>query len=112
MITIDEFKKKITKKSRLIGLDLGSKRIGVSICDDKQSIATPFKTIQKDNFNKLIDDLKTIINDNKIAGIIVGDPINMDGTKGPSSQSIRMFVKILKIMLIFLFAFGMKDYLP
>ena len=47
MITIDEFKNKITKKSRLLGLDLGSKRIGVAICDDCQSIATPFKTINK-----------------------------------------------------------------
>ncbi len=53
MITIEEFKNKITKKSRLIGLDLGSKRIGISICDDYRSIATPFKTIQKDNFDKL-----------------------------------------------------------
>ena len=43
MITIDEFKNKITKKSRLLGLDLGSKRIGLAICDDRQSIATPFK---------------------------------------------------------------------
>ena len=54
MITIEEFKNKITKKSRLIGLDLGSKRIGIAICDDKQSIATPFKTIHKDTFDKLI----------------------------------------------------------
>ena len=57
MIAIDEFKNKITKKSRLIGLDLGSKRIGIAICDDKQSIATPFKTIQKDTLDKLIDEL-------------------------------------------------------
>ncbi len=45
MITIEEFKKKQTSKSRLIGLDLGSKRIGVSICDERQSIATPFKKL-------------------------------------------------------------------
>jgi len=64
MITIEEFKNKITKKSRLIGLDLGSKRIGIAICDDKQSIATPFKTIQKDTFDKLIDELKLIIKNN------------------------------------------------
>ena len=51
MITIEELKKKQTKSCRLIGLDLGSKRIGVSICDDKQSIATPFKTINKINTN-------------------------------------------------------------
>ena len=47
MITLEEFKKKHSDKCRLIGLDLGSKRIGVSICDEKQLIATPFKTINK-----------------------------------------------------------------
>ena len=55
MITIEEFKKKQSEASRLIGLDLGSKRIGVSICDEKQSIATPFKTINKTNNNDLIN---------------------------------------------------------
>ena len=66
MITIEEFKKKHSKKVRFIGLDLGSKRIGVSICDEKQSIATPFKTINKTNTNSLIDDLKKIIKENNI----------------------------------------------
>ena len=89
MIAIEEFKNKITKKSRLIGLDLGSKRIGVAICDEYQSIATPFKTIQKDNFNKFLDELKLIINENNIVGIIVGNPINMDGSLGPSAQSVK-----------------------
>ena len=60
MITIKEFKNKITKKSRLIGLDLGTKRIGIAICDELQSIATPFKTVQKDNFAKFLDELKCI----------------------------------------------------
>ena len=88
MITINEFKNKITKKSRLIGLDLGTKRIGIAICDELQSIATPFKTIQKDNFAKFLDELKFIIKENNIEGIIVGNPINMDGTMGPSAQSV------------------------
>ena len=66
MIAIEEFKNKITKKSRLIGLDLGSKRIGIAICDEYQSIATPFKTIQKDNFNKFLDELKLIINEKNL----------------------------------------------
>ena len=88
MITIEEFKNKITKKSRLIGLDLGTKRIGIAICDELQSIATPFKTIQKDNFVKFLDELKFIIKENNIEGIIVGNPINMDGTLGPSAQSV------------------------
>ena len=75
MMTIEELKKNQTKKSRLLGLDLGSKRIGVSICDDKQSIATPYKTINKTNAEKLIKEILVIIEDNNIGGIIVGNPI-------------------------------------
>jgi len=93
MITIEEFKKKQINKSRLIGLDLGSKNIGVSICDEKQSIATPFKTIVKKSAMELIEELKLIIKENDIRGIIIGNPINMDGTTGPSSQSVRDMAK-------------------
>ena len=89
MITIEEFKKKQINKTRLLGLDLGSKRIGVAICDEKQSIATPFTTINKINTNKLIEQIQSMINDNNIGGIIIGNPINMDGSFGPSSQSVK-----------------------
>ena len=89
MITIENFKIKHTNKVRFIGLDLGSKRIGVSICDERQSIATPFKTIDKTNTNELIDQLKVIIEENNIGGIIIGNPMNMDGSLGRSSQSVN-----------------------
>ena len=89
MITIEELKKKQTKSCRLIGLDLGSKRIGVSICDEKQSIATPFKTINKINTNELIIQLQEIITEYNIKGIIIGNPINMDGSLGRSAQSVN-----------------------
>ena len=89
MITIEDFKIKHSNKVRFIGLDLGSKRIGVSICDEKQSIATPFKTINKTNTNELIDQLKVIIEENNIGGIIVGNPVNMDGSIGRSAQSVN-----------------------
>ena len=89
MITIEDLKKKQSETSRLVGLDLGSKRIGVSICDEKQSIATPFKTINKTNTNDLIQELKKIINEYNIKGIIIGNPINMDGSFGRSAQSVN-----------------------
>jgi len=89
MITIEDLKKKQSETSRLIGLDLGSKRIGVSICDEKQSIATPFKTINKTNTSELIDELKKLIEEYNIKGIVIGNPINMDGTLGRSSQSVN-----------------------
>ena len=89
MITLEEFKKKHSDKCRLIGLDLGSKRIGVSICDDKQLIATPLKTISRNSLKDLVDELKLIINENDIKGIIVGNPLNMDGSSGRSAQSVK-----------------------
>ncbi len=89
MITIEEFKKKQSETCRLIGLDLGSKRIGVSICDEKQSIATPLKTLNKTSADNLINELKMIIEENSIKGIIIGYPINMDGSLGRSAQSVH-----------------------
>jgi putative Holliday junction resolvase len=89
MITIEDFKIKHSNKVRFIGLDLGSKRIGVSICDERQSIATPFKTINKTNTNKLIDQLNMIIEENNIGGIVIGNPVNMDGSLGSSAQSVN-----------------------
>ena len=89
MITLEEFKKKHSDKCRLIGLDLCSKRIGVSICDEKQLIATPLKTINKNRLTELISELKVIIDENNIKGIIIGNPLNMDGSSGRSAQSVK-----------------------
>ena len=89
MITLEEFKKKQLNKSRLIGLDLGYKRIGVSICDEKQLIATPFKTINRSTSIELINELKNIIEENNIKGIVIGNPLNMDGSLGSSAQSVN-----------------------
>ena len=89
MITLEDFKKKHSDKCRLIGLDLGSKRIGVSICDEKQLIATPLKTINRNTLNELISELKLIIDENDIKGIIIGNPLNMDGSSGRSAQSVK-----------------------
>ena len=89
MITLEEFKNKQSDKCRLIGLDLGSKRIGISICDEKQLIATPYKTIKRTSFYELVSELKIIINENDIKGIIIGNPLNMDGSSGKSVQSVK-----------------------
>ena len=93
MVTIEVLKIKINQNSRLIGLDLGSKRIGVSICDEKRLVATPYKTIDVKNLSNTINQIKNIISENNIEGIIVGYPINMDGSKGSSSQSVKDKVK-------------------
>ena len=95
MITIDELRDKLDNKARLIGLDIGTKHIGIAICDDKRKIATPFKTLDYINMSRLIVDLKGIIDENDIKGMIVGYPINMDGSLGKSAQSVNDKTKII-----------------
>jgi len=89
MITINEFKNKLSSGSRLLGIDLGTKRIGIAISDYNQKIATPLQTLDKSKQGKLIDELESIISEYDIKGIIIGNPINMDGTYGKSSQSAK-----------------------
>ena len=95
MITIDELKVQLNNKSRLIGIDMGTKRIGVSICDENRKIATPYETIEYNNINNLISRLKEIISENNIKGIIFGLPLNMHGTEGPSAQSVKDKIKLI-----------------
>ena len=89
MLNIEEFEKKIDKKSRLMGVDPGKKRIGIAICDENKIVATPYTTIIKKNFSDLLRRINEIISDNDIRGIIIGNPINMDGSPSQSSQSAK-----------------------
>ena len=89
MLDIKEFKKKLDKKSRLIGIDPGKKRIGIAISDENKIVATPYKTVIKKDYSNFLSEIKQIVLENNIKGIIVGNPINMDGSAGPSSQSAK-----------------------
>ena len=89
MLDIEEFEKKIDKKSRLLGVDPGKKRIGIAISDENKIIATPHTTIIKNNFSDLLIQINKIIKENDVKGIIIGNPINLDGTNSQSSQSAK-----------------------
>ena len=95
MEDIEDFKKSIGEKSRLLGIDPGKNRVGLAISDEDKLVSTPLKTIIKKNSSSFIEEIKEIIKENSIKGIIVGNPINMDGSKGPSSQSANDFAKHL-----------------
>ena len=96
MVTLDVLKDKLASNARLIGLDLGTKRVGVAICDDKRKIASPYKTIEYKNMEYLVNELKNIIKENNIFAVIIGNPINMDGSFGKSAQSINDKAKIIE----------------
>ena len=95
MLDIEDFKKSIGNKSRLLGIDPGKKRIGLAISDEDKLVSTPLKTILKKKFFDLIKEIKEIIEENNIKGIVVGNPLNMDGSKGSSSQSSNDFARNL-----------------
>ena len=95
IVSIDEFKTNIENNSRSLGIDPGNRNIGLAICDENKKVATPLIVLQKSKFEILIKQINKIINENHIKGIIIGKPINMDGTSGKSSQSASDFAKNL-----------------
>tara|TARA_B100000686_G_scaffold147683_1_gene155055 strand:- start:74 stop:544 length:471 start_codon:yes stop_codon:yes gene_type:complete len=101
ILSIDEFKTKIGINSRLLGIDPGSRNIGFAICDENKKVATPLKIIKKTKFELLLKEVNEIILENNIKGIVIGDPIKMDGSKGRSSQSANDFaISLLKNITI------------
>jgi len=82
-------------KTRLLGLDLGSKTIGLAISDPGWAIASPIDTIRRTKFTKDAEALKAVINDRRIGGLVLGLPVNMDGSEGPRCQSTRQFAQNL-----------------
>jgi len=95
IVSIDEFKTTIENNSRLLGIDHGKRNIGFAICDENKKVATPLKVLQKSKFEVLIKQINQIIKENHVKGIVVGNPVNMDGTSGKSSQSASDFAKNL-----------------
>ena len=95
MLDIEDFKKSMGKKSRILGVDPGKIRVGLAISDEDQLVSTPLKTIVKKNNSNFIVEIKEIITENNIKGIIVGNPINMDGSIGRSAQSAKDFAQYL-----------------
>jgi putative Holliday junction resolvase len=88
-----DFPVKVGKNSRLLGIDPGKKNIGLSVSDPDQKIATPFKIIVMKKFKQFLVELNSIIREYEIKGIVVGNPINMDGSPGPRSQSAKDFAQ-------------------
>ncbi|HSO47593.1 MAG TPA: Holliday junction resolvase RuvX [Rhizobiaceae bacterium] len=80
---------------RLFGLDLGSKTIGIAVSDGGLSIATPYHTIRRMKFTTDVAELAKMAARENIYGLVLGLPVNMDGSEGPRAQSTRAFVRNL-----------------
>ena len=90
-----QFREIIPLKNSIIGLDLGKKRIGVAVSDINQKVASPYLVIENKKFVEIVSIIQNIIVERNICAIIIGDPINMDGSIGPKSQSSKTFMNNL-----------------
>ncbi|HEX4634586.1 MAG TPA: Holliday junction resolvase RuvX, partial [Rhizomicrobium sp.] len=84
---------KIPPGHRLLGLDLGEKTIGLALSDTMLSIASPMQTLKRGKFSADAAQLDIIISAQGVGGLVVGLPLNMDGSDGPSAQSARAFAR-------------------
>jgi len=93
LVELDIMKDQVQTGQRLLGLDLGSKTIGVALSDVMRHIATPMETIKRTKFTQDAVRLITIIEEQNVGGLILGFPLNMDGSEGPRCQSTRQFAR-------------------
>ncbi len=95
LLTISELSAALPRHSRLMGLDLGTKTIGLALSDVLRSIATPFDTIRRTKFTKDVESLFAAMEKHEVGGLVLGLPVEMDGTEGARCQSTRAFVRNL-----------------
>lgn len=93
IIALENLKPALTPGQRLLGLDLGEKTIGLALSDTLLMVATPMETLKRGKFSIDAAKLDTIIAAQGVGGLVVGLPLNMDGTDGPSAQSARAFAR-------------------
>lgn len=89
------FSPKLPPDSRLLGLDLGTKTIGLALSDVRRTIASSLETIRRKKFSIDVVKLLAIADEHRISGFVLGLPVNMDGTEGPRAQATRAFARNL-----------------
>ncbi len=94
-LAVTELPERLKRGERLLGLDPGSKTIGLAISDSALTVASPLKTIKRGKFTQDAERLAEICRDYRVGGLVIGLPVNMDGTEGPRCQSVRQLARNL-----------------
>ena len=90
-----DFRDALPEAGRLLGLDVGTRTIGTALCDAQWTIATPAQLVVRAKFAKDAAVLKALAADQRVTGIVIGLPLNLDGTDSPRTQSVRAFARNL-----------------
>lgn len=96
MASAAQFRVALPMGGRLMGLDVGTKTIGAALCDAGWTIATPAELIKRTKFSDDLERLKATIAAQRVAGFVVGLPLNLDGSESPRTQSTRAFARNLQ----------------
>ena len=94
-VRIEDLGAMLAPEARLLGLDVGTKTIGLALSDVTRSIATPYETIRRTKFTNDAKTLRDIADKMEVGALIIGLPINLDGSEGPRAQSTRAFARNL-----------------
>jgi len=100
MITekLADFREALPEGGRLAGLDVGTRTIGVALCDAGWTIASPAETIARTKFTQDLEKLKALIARQSVKGLVIGLPLNLDGSDSPRTQSVRAFTRNLEAL--------------
>ena len=98
MITDDRklFHDALPARGRLLGLDIGTKTVGLALCDAGWSIATAAETLYRRKFSKDLERIKAIVEEQHVVGLVAGLPLNLDGSQSKQTQAARAFAQNLK----------------
>jgi putative Holliday junction resolvase len=91
-----EFRDSLPAGGRLLGLDVGTRTIGLALCDSQWTIATPAELLQRGKFAKDLERLRALAEAQRVAGLVVGLPLSLDGGDSPRTQSVRAFARNLE----------------
>lgn len=92
---VAEFREALPQGGRLVGLDVGTRTIGTALCDSQWTIASPAELIRRTKFARDLEALKALVTAQQVRGIVVGLPLNLDGSDSPRTQSVRAFARNL-----------------
>ncbi len=105
LVRIEDLPKLLAPEARLLGLDLGTKTIGLALSDVTRSIATPYHTVKRTKFTADASQLRQTIEKNQVGALVIGLPLNLDGSEGPRAQSTRAFARNLAALVAVPIAF-------
>jgi putative Holliday junction resolvase len=92
---IEDLPPLLAREARLLGLDVGTKTIGMALSDVTRSVATPYDTIRRSKFTADAKTIREVVEKNQVGALVIGLPLNLDGSEGPRAQSTRAFARNL-----------------